>query len=238
MSAGPNSPSADLSSTIDRFSLVMATFRGAPKQTLTEVARHTGIPRTSTLRLLTHLVRVGWLARHGTHYALGDTLAEFGALALYRADFDRVVTPVLHDLHRVTECVVHLGALEGNQVRYLEKVGGSRAPELGTGVGTRVPALSSTLGRTLLGTARPASPDPDGTDVTFGNCSAGYRCIGVRVGTLGGTAVGLSVSGPAHRVRFDRWHAAPVRLAASALARYLDSPTTPPPDGPARRTST
>lgn len=226
MSAGRSTQSAAPSSTIDRFSLVMNLFRETSRLTLTEAARRTGIPRTSTLRLLERLVRLGWLRRHGTWYELGDVLAEFEVLALNRHKFDLVVTPLLHELHRVTGCVVHLGSLEGKQVRYLAKVGGQAAPELRTQVGARVPAHSSTMGKALLAAGRRPGTDPGVTGfepgVAFGTCVTGYGCVGVHVGTLRGTAVGLSVSGPPNSVRFDRWHAAPVQMTAFAIARYLD----------------
>ncbi|MFC9790096.1 IclR family transcriptional regulator [Rhodococcus sp. NPDC127528] len=229
-------------STLDRVSLVMDLFRDRPRLTLTDVSRGTGIPRTSTLRMLDHLVRIGWLRRRGTEYELGDTLANFGALALYRNKFELVVAPLLRELHRVTGCVVHLGALEGNEVRYLEKVG---SPDFPTRVGARVPAQSSPIGRVLLAAAQRSAvaggPDHRGgpeSGVAFASCVTGFRWIGVHVGALGGINVGLSVSGPADRVRFDQLHAAPVLMAASAIAQYLCSPQvtrTPNERQPARR---
>ncbi|PTR45406.1 IclR-like helix-turn-helix domain-containing protein [Rhodococcus sp. OK611] len=215
MSAGDSSKASLPTSTLDRLSLVLDTFRSAPRLSLTEVSRGTGIPRTSTLRMLEQLVRMGWLRRRGAEYELGDTLAELGALSLYRDSVDRVVTPLLRELHLVTGHVVHLGVLDGKDVLYLEKVGGSAAPHLRTRVGTRIPARSSTIGKALLASA----PRPG---VSFGTCVTGFGCIGARVGSLGGAEVGLSVSGPMDRLKFDQRHAAPVRMAAAAIAHYFD----------------
>ena len=159
MSFGDSSNASLPTSTLDRLSLVLDSFRSASRLSLTEVSRGTGIPRTSTLRMLEQLVRMGWLRRRGAEYELGDTLAELGALSLYRDSVDRVVTPLLRELHLVTGHVVHLGILDGKDVLYLEKVGGSAAPHLQTRVGTRVPARSSTIGKALLTSApRPGVP--------------------------------------------------------------------------------
>ncbi|WP_020497337.1 IclR family transcriptional regulator domain-containing protein [Sciscionella marina] len=225
-------------STLGRLSLVMDLFRDRPRLTLTDVSRGTGIPRTSTLRMLDHLVRIGWLRRRGAEYELGDALAELGALALYRSKFDLVVAPLLRELHRVTGCVVHLGALEGDKVRYLEKVGVSPdwAGVAATWAGACIPAQSSAIGKALLAAARRppgahgapsrgARPQPE---TVFVECGAGFGCIGVQVGDLGGTAVGVSVTGPADRLRFDQRYAAPVQIAAAAIAQYLTSAQSAP----------
>lgn len=219
-------------STLDRLSLVLDSFRSAPRLSLTDVSRRTGIPRTSTYRMLEHLVRMGWLRRLGVEYGLGDTLAEIGALSLYQNRFDRVVPPLLQELHCVTGHVVHLGVLDGKHVLYLDKVGGGAGSDLRTRVGDRIPARSSTIGKALLAAAPESDavigghrPEPGGarrSGVAFGTCASGFGCIGVRVGSLDGAAVGLSVSGPVNRVRFDHRHAAPVRMAAAAIAQYLD----------------
>ncbi|AQA23750.1 bacterial transcriptional regulator family protein [Rhodococcus sp. MTM3W5.2] len=136
-------------------------------------------------------------------------------MSLYRDSADRVVAPLLRELHLVTGHVVHLGILDGKDVLYLEKVGGAAAPHLRTRVGTRIPARSSTIGKALL----TAAPRPG---VSFGTCVTGFGCIGARVGSLGGAEVGLSVSGPMDRLKFDQRHAAPVRMAAAAIAHYFD----------------
>ncbi|WP_433607331.1 IclR family transcriptional regulator [Prescottella agglutinans] len=205
-------------STLDRLSLLLDSFHGTARLTLTELSRRTGIPRTSTHRMLDHLVRMGWLSRIGAEYELGSRLVEVGARALYRNRLDRAVDPLLRELHHATGHVVHLGALDGSDVVYMEKVGS--APELPTRVGTRIPARSSTIGRALLTTAPRTARGRLG--VAFGTCSSGMGCIGVRVGSLDGVEMGLSISGPLSRVRFDDRDAAPVRLAAVAIGQLLD----------------
>ncbi|NEW46291.1 IclR family transcriptional regulator [Nocardia cyriacigeorgica] len=216
------------SSTLDRLSLVIDSFRDTPRATLTDIVRHTGIPRTSTLRMLDQLVRMGWLRRRGHQYELGDRLAELGILAAYQNGFDRMVGPLLSELHRVTGHIVHLGVLDGGEVVYLDKVGGRTAPTLHTQVGSRIPAAASTIGKALTAPAHRAAADrPAG--IAFGVCTSGLGCIGARIGTYRGTQIGLSISGPRTQVRFDLPNAAPVRLTAAAIAHYLDLSSDPLP---------
>ncbi|RVW09944.1 winged helix-turn-helix transcriptional regulator [Prescottella agglutinans] len=215
-----NDPEGLPASTLDRISLLLDSFRGSARLTLTELSRRTGIPRSTTHRMLDHLVRIGWLSRIGAEYELGHRLVEVGALAVYRNRLDRAVDPLLRELHHATGHVVHLGVLDGSDVVYIEKIGGRSVPELSTRVGTRIPARSSTIGKALLTTARRTARGPLG--VAFGTCSAKVGCIGVRVGSLDGVEVGLSISGPLGRVRFDDRDAAPVRLAAVAIGQLLD----------------
>ncbi|MCD2106022.1 helix-turn-helix domain-containing protein [Rhodococcus erythropolis] len=71
-------------STLDRLSAVVDCFRDAPRLTLGEVARRTGIPRSSVHRMLLKLVRMDWLRREGLEYEIGVKLGDLGALSLYR----------------------------------------------------------------------------------------------------------------------------------------------------------
>lgn len=211
-------------STLDRLSLVVECFRDTPRLTLADVAHRTGIPRSSVHRMLLKLVRMGWLRREGLRYEIGDKLGDFGVLSLYRNKFDRVVAPLLEQLHEVTGCAVHFGVLEGNHVRYLHKVDSRIGPYLQTAVGSRIPARSSTIGKALLTAVRQpvGSLRIDARHTTvFGTCTSGMGCIGARVGVLDTKEVGLSISGPLIRGKIDERNAGPVQMAAAAISQYL-----------------
>ncbi|MET0797515.1 MAG: helix-turn-helix domain-containing protein [Rhodococcus sp. (in: high G+C Gram-positive bacteria)] len=230
MLVGPITEEPIPMSTLDRLAMVMDCFRDTPRLTLGEVARRTGIPRSSVHRMLLKLVRMDWLRREGLEYEVGDKLGDLGAISLYRNKFERVVVPLLYNLHLVTDQAVHLGVLEGSNVRYVQKIGSRAIPELQTGVGTRIPARSSAIGKALLAAGR-RSPlaQPSGIahrqrGVVFGTCTSGLGCIGVRVGALGGTEVGLSISGPLVRGKIDDRHVAPVQMAAVAISQYFEVP--------------
>ncbi|MDJ0487862.1 helix-turn-helix domain-containing protein [Rhodococcus qingshengii] len=214
-------------STLDRLSVVVDCFRDAPRLTLGEVARRTGIPRSSVHRMLLKLVRMNWLRREGLEYEIGDKLGDLGALSLYRNKVDRVVTPLLQQLHFVTGHAVHLGVLEGNHVRYIQKIGSLMVPDLQTRVGSRIPAQASTIGKSLLSAGnRSVASSHNANDVrqhavAFGICNSGMGCIGARIGVLDHMPVGLSICGPLIRGTIDKRNAAPVQMAAAAISQYF-----------------
>jgi len=218
--------------------------------TLSELSTRTGLPRSSTHRLLTQLTEYGWVSKRGKAYALGRTPLEWGALARNRDRLNRAAHPVLHDLHSATGLVVHLAVLESGDVRYVDKVG--RGPlELPSRIGGRQPAHRTALGKALLAhtrlhTAHPAAGcTPTATsrvenllprnEIAYirerhiaherEQSVPGVACVAAPIGN-GRTCVGaLSVTGPVDVVDTVGL-ATPVRLAARAVWRALSSTDT------------
>ncbi|NLV78598.1 MAG: helix-turn-helix domain-containing protein [Rhodococcus sp.] len=132
-----------------RVTALLAPFRDAESLTLTELARHTGFPRSSAHRMLLQLVQVGWIDREGTSYRLGAKFVELGGLARSYDGIHRAALPVMHGLWHSTGLVVQLAVLDGDSVLYLEKTGGRRADDVATRVGERRPVQSTFEGRAL-----------------------------------------------------------------------------------------
>ena len=139
--ASPIVTAADLDNTpnsvLDRVSLVLDAFDGPGRLTLAQVVRRTGLPRSSAHRMLDRLVQLRWLRRQGRDYELGMRLVELGSLAVHQDRLHAAAMPFLHELHRMTGFVVHLGVLQGNDVVYLEKIGENLGKILPTRVGGR-----------------------------------------------------------------------------------------------------
>ena len=70
-------------------------------QGVSDLARTTGLPRTTVHRVVNQLVDVGALGRVGTRYRLGPTLVELGNLH-YPAKLRDSLDPFLSDLQRLT----------------------------------------------------------------------------------------------------------------------------------------
>lgn len=122
---------------------------------LSEIARRSGVRKSTAFRLIGILVDAGFVERVGDHYRLGVRLFELGTRTSYfrpRSICD-AATPYMCDLHAATSLTVHLAILEGNDVLYLKKVGGSvRAPSR---VGGRIPAATTALGKAMLAFSSP-----------------------------------------------------------------------------------
>ncbi|MFD1815298.1 IclR family transcriptional regulator [Rhodococcus gannanensis] len=218
---------------LDRVSLLLDTFDGPGRLTLSQVVERTGLPRSSAHRMLERFVAMRWLRRDGRAYELGTRLMELGSLALHQNRLHAAAAPILQELHRVTGYVVHLGVLDGSDVLYLDKIGGRLAAELPTRVGSRYPARNSAIGKALLAYTPGRTDDltgftPElrkvrdlGVAYEVSQISGGISIIAVPIGPVGGVHAAVSICGPTSHLKFDHRHASPVRMAANAIAHSL-----------------
>ncbi|MGI5472698.1 IclR family transcriptional regulator [Streptomyces sp. CA-132043] len=138
-------------SLLEKAALVLGAFKGAtPRLTLTEVVRRSGLPRSSVHRILDQLVRLGWLERDGRDYRLGMGMLELGATAAHHNRLRRAALPHLHALHERTGHVVHLAVLDGPEVVYLERHGGTADASVPSRIGGRQPAYCTGTGKAIL----------------------------------------------------------------------------------------
>lgn len=219
---------------LDRVSLVLDAFEGPGHLTLAQVVKITGLPRSSAHRMLERLVQMRWLRRDGRDYELGHRLMELGSLAIHQDRLHNAALPLLHELHRVTGHVVHLGILQGTDVIYLEKIGGRVASALPSRVGRRLPAAKSPIGKALLACSATAPSAgstalaneldkirDQGVAYATGEHIASVGGIGVPIGPVGGAIAAISICGPIEHLKFNHRHAAPVRMAATAIMQNM-----------------
>lgn len=108
--------------------LLSAFAAGDDRLGVSELARRTGMPKSSAHRLTRHLVAQGLLERDGAGVRLGLKLFEIGQLAVRGSGFVDAARPYLADLREATRNTVHLAVLEGTEVVYLDIV---RGPDAG-----------------------------------------------------------------------------------------------------------
>jgi DNA-binding IclR family transcriptional regulator len=137
-------------SMIDRVARILSAFNGPAKLTLAQVVAQTGLPRTSVYRILEHLVKIRWLCREEGSYRLGLGVLELGGLAVHQNQLRGVALPHLHELHRATGMVVHLAVLDGPEIVYLDKIGGSFGIRVPSRIGGRQAAHCTAAGKALL----------------------------------------------------------------------------------------
>lgn len=148
-------------SMVERMTAIMDAFEDpALRLTLEEIASRTGLPRSSTHRILNQLVRLGWVERSPQGYGLGPRALGLGR---QRPDDGAAVrhaaAPHLHELQLRTGLVVHLSALDGRDVVYLDKLGGRSASTVPSRVGERAPAHSTAGGKAMLAMLEPQELD-------------------------------------------------------------------------------
>ncbi|WP_433526096.1 IclR family transcriptional regulator [Nocardia pseudovaccinii] len=147
-------------SLVERMTLIMESFGGAQTRlTLEEVSGRTNIPRSSTHRILKHLVQLRWLERDGREYGLGSLALGLGGREDGHNALRAAAFPLLHALAVRTEMVVHLAVLDGTEVYYLDKFGGRAAVEIPSRVGGRAPAHCTAIGKSMLAWLSPERVD-------------------------------------------------------------------------------
>lgn len=117
--------------------------------TLTDVARRSGLPLSTTHRLVHELEDTGLLTRDSVGgFHIGLRLWELGQLANSR--LREVAHPWLQELFDSTRENVQLGVRDGFEVLYLDKVYGRRAVPIISRVGGRLPMHTTGVGKALL----------------------------------------------------------------------------------------
>lgn len=147
-------------SMVERMTLILDAFDGPGSHLiLEEVARRTGLPRSTAHRILDQLVQLGWLQHGKGSYTLGPRVL---GLAAPERDVDELryaAAPVVQDLALRSGLVVHLAVLDGGLIRYLDKVGGRRAVDIPSRVGAAMPAHATALGKAMLAWLDPEEVD-------------------------------------------------------------------------------
>ncbi|WP_280422261.1 IclR family transcriptional regulator [Nocardia carnea] len=226
---------------MQRAASILDVLDGAEPMNLSQIVAATRLPLSSTHRALEQLVALRWVHRHGKEYQLGMRIIELGSAASQQNALRRAALPGLHWLHRVTGCIVHLGVLDGDEVVYLEKVGGELVTGIRSRVGSRLRAETSAIGKALLAFDRPVgSLDIDRARelrmvYEHERCMKGFSCVAAPIGTMGhGEPAAVSIFGSVTKVRADHRIRLSVQTAAAEIGRRLDLPGS----GPALRSTT
>jgi DNA-binding IclR family transcriptional regulator len=138
-------------SMVERMTLVLDAFDAAsPRLTLAELTSRTGLPRSTTHRILEQLVELRWLEHGGQSYALGMRALELGGLAVAHHELREIATPLLFELHRLTGAVASLAVLDRRDVVFVDRQGRGLSSDVLTRVGGRAPAHATAAGKAML----------------------------------------------------------------------------------------
>lgn len=139
-------------SPVDRAFEVLRVTAGGTGMTLSEIARETGLAKSTTLRLLAALERNDAVTRIGQRYRLGPLVHELDPIPVSPAyeRIRRVLTPFLAHLFEATRATVHLATLHGDEVVYLNKLHGPRPIPSPSRIGGGLPAYCTGVGKAML----------------------------------------------------------------------------------------
>ncbi|NYG59887.1 DNA-binding IclR family transcriptional regulator [Nocardioides daedukensis] len=153
-------PPAPRPGVIERLTDILDVFTHGPDHLfLEEVSGLTGLPRSTTFRLLRQLVEMQWIDHDERGYRLGPRMHAVGRRVFDHAHLRAAAANVLNELHLATSAVVHLVVLDGNAVVYLDKVGGPAGASIPSRVGIQIRAHRTISGLAILGCMHPEEVD-------------------------------------------------------------------------------
>ncbi|MFJ7334823.1 IclR family transcriptional regulator C-terminal domain-containing protein [Streptomyces sp. NPDC101116] len=143
--------------------VVTAFGEDRPEQTLTEVARATGLARATARRALITYEHLGLVAATGRTFALTPRILSLGFPSLSRTTLPEIAQPHLADLTSRIHESTSLAVLSesGEEIQYTARVATARVMSVNITVGTRLPAYATALGRVLLADAPTPLPGPE-----------------------------------------------------------------------------
>ena len=216
---------------------------------VSEIARKTKIPKSTTFRILTTLVELRVVDHRDRRYSLGYRLSSLaGTSALSHRRLHRLLLPHLLDLYEETHGVVKLAVLDGAEVNYLNRLHGHHHVHTPSQLTLSAPAYCTAAGKALLAftahdagladerlVARTPATITSATELRAEltrirdaglafdrqEYAPGVRCVAAPVLDLNRTPVAaISVAGPASRLCLDQV-AASVRRIASRASRAV-----------------
>ncbi|AHH93715.1 IclR family transcriptional regulator [Kutzneria albida] len=186
---------------------------------ITELARVTGLPKSTVHRLLRTLIEQGFAVATGeSDYRIGPKVLVLAGNVLQPADSVERARPVLTRLQASTGCAVHFAMLLGEELVYVDKVESGKPYRMTSRIGGTLPLHSTAIGKSVLSTRDTSTvdttrwtqytiTDPDrlraqlarvrscGFAVDDQENELGVRCVGAAVRNHNGMVIGgISVS--------------------------------------------
>jgi DNA-binding IclR family transcriptional regulator len=126
-----------------------------------ELARRSGLPKSTISRLTYTLTKLGYLehAQDGSGaagYRLGSGVLALGSTMLARMDMRAVARPLMQELADQSQAMVSLGMRDRLSMIYVENCRSESALTLSLDVGSRIPVATTAMGRAYLATCSKA----------------------------------------------------------------------------------
>ena len=141
----------DIIQSIEKGLAILRSFSAeSPTFTLVEMARHVDQNRASVRRMLLTLQTLGYVASDGKNYRLTPKVLDLGYSHVSSAGLAGIVTPHLERLNERIQEACSAGTLSEGELVYVARAQSRRLITAVTGVGARLPALATAMGRVLL----------------------------------------------------------------------------------------
>jgi IclR family pca regulon transcriptional regulator len=173
MTMSSESRSVEFVQSLERGLAVIRSFsRERPALTLSEIADLTGLTRAAARRFLITLRDLGYVGSDGRLFSLRPRILELGYSYLSSLPVWEVAKPHLEELADKVRETTSASVLDGTDIVFVARVETKRIMALTLGVGSRLPAWATAMGRVLLADLAPAQLDDYFTKVRLEALSA------------------------------------------------------------------
>ncbi len=122
----------------------------APRQTLSEVAERAGLTRAGARRILLTLQALGYVEADGKRFQLTPRILDLGFAYLSSMPIWNLAEPLVEDLVKRVKESSSVAVLDGTDIVYVMRVPTHKIMKISLGIGSRLPAFCTSLGRVLL----------------------------------------------------------------------------------------
>lgn len=144
-------PPSEYVQSLERGLAVLQVFsREHPRLTLAEVARLTGLTRATARRVLLTLEHLGFARSNGRGFELTPRVLDIGYAYLSSLDLASIAEPAMEALVERTHESCSAAVLDGAEIVYVARVPTKRIMTISLGLGSRLPAYATSMGRVLL----------------------------------------------------------------------------------------
>lgn len=152
--------SAEFVQSLERgLSVITAFSRDSQMLTLTEVADRTGLTRAAARRFLITLRELGYVESDGRLFSLRPRVLELGYSYLSSLPVWEIARPHLEALADQVQETTSASVLDGEDIVFVARVESKRIMSMTLGVGSRLPAWATAMGRVLLADLSPDQLD-------------------------------------------------------------------------------
>ena len=146
----------DFVQSLERGLAVLRSFDAEhPTLTLSEVAARTGLTRATARRLLLTLGALGYASTNGRRFSLTPRVLDIGYAYLSSLNVQQIAQPYLEALSERVHESVSITVLDGTDIVYVARVPTTRIMTISLGLGSRLPAYCTSMGRVLLAEVPP-----------------------------------------------------------------------------------
>ncbi|KAB8043278.1 IclR family transcriptional regulator domain-containing protein [Janthinobacterium aquaticum] len=122
----------------------------APRQTLSEVAERAQLTRAGARRILHTLLHLGYVEAEGRLFRLTPKVLDLGYAYLSSLPIWTQAQPLLEELMQTLRQSCSATVMDGDDIVYVVRLSAHRTMSINLGIGSRLPAYCTSMGRVLL----------------------------------------------------------------------------------------